>query len=256
MNTRSLEKWHGAGNDFVVDVTTLDGLEFWDAERAAAVCDRHLGVGADGLMVAAIHGDEITSRLFNADGSRAEISGNGIRCLVAAVQRRSGDPRARRSVHTDAGDRSVTVQLDGVDGHGDVDMGTVTLGDPLTDTLGVASVGNPHVVVLDQPEWSNEFREAMAAQFSAHVGGANVEFVTIKDPSHVSITVVERGVGWTLACGTGSVATVAVLHHRGLTTSQVRVDNPGGTLEVVLDGDQARLAGPVHFVAALTWNTP
>ncbi|HEY5122024.1 MAG TPA: hypothetical protein VII84_10695, partial [Acidimicrobiales bacterium] len=136
---------------------------------------------------------------------------------------------------------------------GSVDMGPVTLGRTLEGALGVAHVGNPHVVVVDNPDWDDINREEMAAKLAFQLGGANVEFVEIIDEEHVAIRVIERGVGWTLACGTGSVATAAVCHQRGLTGSEVTVDNPGGSLHVTLGEGGARLEGPVRFVANVEW---
>ena len=254
MTERTLQKWHGAGNDFLVEVTSVDGAKWWTPPRAAAVCDRHLGVGADGLMIAALDEERLTMTLFNADGSRAEMSGNGIRCLVAAVARSTSDAREQWTVLTDAGTRLVTLALDGERGTGSVAMGPVTLEEPLPGSLGVARVGNPHVVVSDQVPWSDHDREKFAADLSGQLGGANVEFVSVLSPDHVSLVVVERGVGWTMACGTGSVATVAVLYELGLVGSTVTVDSPGGALTVTLDDGEATLAGPVQFVADVSWS--
>ena len=191
--------------------------------------------------------------LYNADGTVAEMSGNGIRCLVAAVRRATGRSDREMRVHTAAGERLVTLDLCEDRGVGSVDMGPVTLGATLRGALGVAHVGNPHVVVVDNPDWNDEDREEMAAKLAAEMGGANVEFVEIIDEAHVAIRVIERGVGWTLACGTGSVATAAVCHQRGFTGNDVVVDNPGGSLRVVLGEGGARLEGPVRFVANVEW---
>ena len=87
---RYLQKWHGAGNDFLVEVIEHGTAPWWDEEHVRAVCDRTTGVGADGLLLATV-GSEVTMVLFNADGSRAEMSGNGIRCLAAAVRRSTRD---------------------------------------------------------------------------------------------------------------------------------------------------------------------
>jgi diaminopimelate epimerase len=84
-------------------------------------------------------------------------------------------------------------------------------------------------------------------------GGANVEFVSVIDMDHLRMSVIERGVGWTLACGTGSCAAAAVLHREGLCDSDVVVDNPGGPLRVQLHRGQATLSGPVQFVAHVEW---
>ncbi len=252
MALRSLQKWQGAGNDFLVDVVEQGSTPWWDARRARAACDRHMGVGADGLIVAAV-GSSISMTLFNADGSIAEMSGNGIRCLAAAVRRATGRSDREMRVNTLAGERLVTLDLRDDCGTGSVDMGAVTLGTTIPGALGVAHVGNPHVVVVDNPDWDDLDREEMAAKLSAQLGGANVEFVEIVDEAHVAIRVIERGVGWTLACGTGSVATAAVCHQRGLTGSEVTVDNPGGALRVTLGEGGARLEGPVRFVANVEW---
>jgi diaminopimelate epimerase len=246
-----LQKWHGAGNDFVVSVQPEVQ---WTPELARAVCDRHRGIGADGLLVVTALGDDLDMTLFNADGSVAEMSGNGSRVLVAAWKRSTGDTRDVLQVHTGAGIRRVSLELSGNEGRGAVTMGPVMLRAPLTGTLGVASVGNPHVVVLDQPEWSDAQREVLAYDWAEQLGGANVEFVTVVDRDEVSLRVIERGVGWTLACGTGSCATAAVCHAAGLTNRDVTVVNPGGALRVTFDGDEATLEGPVVFVADVSWS--
>jgi len=246
-----LQKWHGAGNDFLVSVAP-DLV--WTPELARLVCDRHLGIGADGLLVATAQGDDVAMTLFNADGSVAEMSGNGIRVLVAAWKRATSDDRSVITVHTAAGVRHVSLELDGSFGDGSVLMGPVTLHAPLEGTLGVASVGNPHVVVLDQPEWDDTMRERLAADWAGQLGGANVEFVTVRSVDEVALRVIERGVGWTLACGTGSCATAAVCHAAGLTNRDVTVANPGGVLRVSFEGDEATLRGPVAFVGDVTWS--
>jgi diaminopimelate epimerase len=249
---RTLQKWHGAGNDFLVDVIEHGTATWWDAERARAVCNRYTGVGADGLLLATL-GSHVEMVLFNADGSLAEMSGNGIRCLAAAVRRATRATWSSLTVMTEAGAREVTLSMSEDGGYGSVAMGTVSFERSLEGSLGVANVGNPHVVVLDDATWSDAQREARAASLSQEVGGANVEFVTPLDQGHVRIRVIERGVGWTLACGTGSVATAAICHREGICANDVIVENPGGPLRVQLDGDEATLSGPVQFVANIEW---
>ncbi|HVB71580.1 MAG TPA: diaminopimelate epimerase [Acidimicrobiales bacterium] len=254
MTLRRLQKWHGAGNDFLVDV--MEPAEtWWDPSRARAACDRRLGVGADGVAVATL-GEGVSMVLWNADGTVAEMSGNGVRCVAAAVRRSTGGTWDEIDVATDAGERRVHLSMDGPDGYGGVSMGTVTLADPPAGALGLALVGNPHVVVDDDPGWSDAQREELARQFGDEVGATNVEFVTVLDKGHVSMTVIERGVGWTLACGTGSCAVAAVLRDDGRVGDDVVVDNPGGALRVTLEGGGATLYGPVHFVADVDWNAP
>jgi diaminopimelate epimerase len=249
---RTLQKWHGAGNDFLVDVVNAGDEPFWDADKVRSVCRRARGVGADGLMIATL-GSPVTMELYNADGSTAEMSGNGIRCLAAAVRRVTNAQWNSLDVMTGAGLRNVTLEMQGERGYGGVAMGEVTFGHNIEDALGVANVGNPHVVVMDNPQWPDVQREAIATRMSSLEGGANVEFVTVIDKGHLKMSVIERGVGWTLACGTGSCAAAAVFHREGLCDADVVIDNPGGPLQVQLDGPLAKLSGPVQFVANVEW---
>jgi diaminopimelate epimerase len=211
-----------------------------------------MGVGADGLIIATL-GSEVSMILFNADGSQAEMSGNGIRCLAGAVRHATHAKWDSLEVHTSAGLRTVSLEMNEYSGSGSVDMGEVTFGESIEGALGVAYVGNPHVVVRDDAAWSDAQREQFAAAWSEQIGGANVEFVTVNAPERVNLRVIERGVGWTLACGTGSCAVAAVLHRDGLVGDDVVVENPGGALRVRLEGARAELAGPVQFIANVEW---
>jgi diaminopimelate epimerase len=252
MALRSLQKWHGAGNDFLVEVSEHGLVPWWDARRARAVCDRSTGVGADGLLLATI-GSDVHMILYNADGSEAEMSGNGIRCLAAAVRRATEGTWETLDIETVTGTRTVTLSMEETSGYGSVAMGAITFGATLPGTLGVAYVGNPHVVVRDDPKWTDAMREELADDLSDQMDGANVEFLSVESDDHLSITVIERGVGWTQACGTGSCAAVAVAHREGMCANDVDVANAGGTLHVTLKGDEATLSGPVQFVANVEW---
>ena len=252
MALRSLEKWHGAGNDFLVEVSEHGTAPWWSPDRAKAICDRTTGVGADGLLLATV-GSVVSMVLYNADGSIAEMSGNGIRCLAAAVRRITDGTWDTLDVETVAGTRTVTLKMDDTAGYGSVAMGEVTFGETLPGTLGVAYVGNPHVVVRDDAKWTDAMREELAESLSADMDGANVEFLSVDDETHLSIKVIERGVGWTRACGTGSCAVVAVAHREEMCGIDVTVENPGGALRVTLDGVAATLSGPVQFVANVEW---
>lgn len=252
MALRSLQKWHGAGNDFLVDVQEHGQAPWWTPERARALCRRKSGVGADGLLVATV-GSEVTMALYNVDGSLAEMSGNGIRCLAAAVRRATRATWDELTVETPVGPRKVRLTMDDTSGYGSVSMGEVTFDDPLEGVFGVANVGNPHVVVLDDETWSDAAREDLAAKLSAQVGGANVEFLQVLTSERLRIRVIERGVGWTEACGTGSCAVAALARRDGLCGDVVTVENPGGSLRVEFEGSRATLSGPVQFVANVEW---
>jgi diaminopimelate epimerase len=253
VTVRSLQKWHGAGNDFLVDVQRPGEGGAWSPDLVRAICHRATGVGADGLIVAVL-GQPVLMILYNADGSLAEMSGNGARCLAAAVRRVTKSEENELEVQTVAGLKVVRLTMDSeTSGSGSVDMGDVIFGDDLEGAWGVANVGNPHVAVLDDEGWNDLAREELAAKLAAQVGGANVEFVTVLGPDHLSIRVIERGVGWTLACGTGSCAVAALARWAGLAGDVVTVVNPGGTLRVELDGSNATLSGPVQFIADVEW---
>ena len=252
MALRSLQKWHGAGNDFIVDVIEQGTASWWTPQRAKDICDRQTGIGADGLLLAEV-GSEVSMVLYNADGSIAEMSGNGIRCLAAAVHRATHATWTELKVTTDAGLKTVTLSMNGDSGSGSVDMGEVILKDAIAGSLGVANVGNPHVVVEDVDSWTDVDREALAAKLADQLGGANVEFIRFIDDKHLSLRVIERGVGRTQACGTGTCASAAVAQSLGKCGADVIVSNPGGDMRVQLNGSNAVLSGPVQFVGNVEW---
>jgi diaminopimelate epimerase len=263
-----LSKLHGLGNDFLVLLD--DGASGpVAAERARALCGRRTGVGADGLIRSERRGGQaITFELVNADGTSAEMSGNGARCLgLAAARAGWWDDRDQPLVlGTVVGDR----QLDWVGG----DLAEATLGvamgevvpegDPTTDGTGLGGsragdswttwalrVGNPHqVALIDGPmPPAEELAEALSLHGS---NDSNFEFV-VRGPDVGALTLVvhERGAGWTQACGTGSVAAAWAAHQQGWVGRLVTVHNPGGPVQVDLSGPEARLLGPAAFVAAV-----
>ena len=225
-----LTKHHALGNDFLVRI----GGES-DAAMARALCDRRTGVGADGLI------SVVESRwvLHNADGSRAESSGNGLRCAAQAVARARGVDALDITFETDAGPRRV--QLDG-------DVGTVEMGTVIVKRLGErdadVDVGNPHLVLLvDDPSTVD-----LVALGEAHAD-VNVEVIAPIGVDELAFRVHERGAGITMACGTGSCAAVAAAHAWGLVGRSVVVHNPGGDVTVDLNKGDALLTGPTVFIA-------
>ncbi len=262
-----LTKHHGLGNDFLV-LLDRDDAQPIDEDIAVAVCDRHRGVGADGLIrVTPVAGSgRVAMELRNEDGSRAEMSGNGISCLAQAVVRAGLAPDGVVEVDTDAGPRTVTV-VESPASHRHrmrVAMGTPHIVSDLpewTDGRILAAVqvdmGNPHVVchVADADDVPDlvEVGERINA---ATPGGTNVELLLPGDPGAVTMLVYERGVGPTLACGTGAVAAAAAAHRWELAPRTVVVHQPGGpaTVELAAGGDGvAHLTVPVVAVAAVEW---
>lgn len=237
----------GAGNDFLV---ALADPRLGPA-AARALCDRSSGLGADGLLVLD-HGSttDLTMVLWNADGSRAEMSGNGIRCLVHGAIVRGLVEVGTVSVATDAGVKVVEVTAaDATSTWSSVDMGAVTLGDvvELPESLAArrASVGNPHLVVVVENASQLDPSVDGPSLAAGTAEGTNVEWITPRADGSLDLVVYERGVGPTKACGTGSCAAAVVAHDLGLVGTSVAVHNPGGILRVeVVDRGHVILAGP------------
>jgi diaminopimelate epimerase len=260
-----LTKHHGLGNDFLV-LLDVDGRHR-DLDRsrlAARACDRHRGVGADGLLAAAAGSDgaDITMSLYNADGSRAEMSGNGIRCLVQAVLDAGLVDGDRVVVATDAGPR----QVECVDRPRPglmslrVDMGPAVLkGEDARWQTGkvqataLVDTGNPHLVLLDPTMADIDIATEGRRIEEAFPEGINVEWIFPgPGPDELTLRVWERGAGATDACGTGSCAAATAAHSWGRVGSRVVVHNPGGDL-IVDVGETAVLTGPAVFVATVDY---
>jgi diaminopimelate epimerase len=268
----ALAKLHATGNDFLVQVDR-DGKAGPPAPGiVAALCDRHRGVGADGLITIepGSGGADCAMVLHNADGGVAEMSGNGARCLAWVAHREGIGDGKRLIVDTGGGRREIDLELDASDTvvHATVDMGPVTF-DPIEIPLDApspfdleatfhgttyrgdaAGVGNPHFVLFVEDPAT-----ARVTQHGPHLehderfpNRTNVEFIALSpEPDEIVMRVWERGVGETLSCGTGACASAAVTHHRGLVGDRVVVHVPGGDLTVDL-GTTLRLGGPVQHV--------
>lgn len=236
LETVRLHKHHGLGNDFLI---RLDGDV--TPELARAVCDRRTGVGADGLI--SVVRDRWT--LFNADGSRAESSGNGLRCAAQAVARARGVSTLDVTFDTDAGPRRVQL---------DADIATVEMGPVVLEREGELGyevlVGNPHLVLrVDDVE-----RVDLLALGAQHPS-VNIEVIAPgPEADSLAFRVHERGAGITMACGTGSVAAAAAAHAWGMVGPMVLVHNPGGDVTVELKDDEASLTGETVFIADVEYS--
>lgn len=258
--TMQLTKHHGLGNDFLIALA--DALPADAPALAEAACHRTRGVGADGLIFGLpgdpVTGTDVTMVLFNADGTRAEMSGNGIRCLAQAFVQRDGHSAELR-IGTDAGVRTVGVEPteDSSVIQARVDMGSVHPGPeiegidyPAGSQLTTADVGNPHLVI-QVPDASTVDVASDGAELAQLGGGINVEFIS-PHAHGIEMRVWERGVGVTEACGTGACAAAHAAHHWGLVGSTVRVTMPGGDVTVEL-GDTAVLVGPAEYIATVNY---
>lgn len=271
MTTR-LHKLHATGNDFLVWPRLGSGSAVPVlAATARALCDRRTGVGADGLILLepGSDGAQAAMTLHNADGTAAEMSGNGIRCLAWVAAEHGLTRGDTLVVDTGGGRRTIELVRDDHGGvrAATVDMGAVTFDpraipldaespfDLTTEFHGVeyhgdaAGMGNPHFVVF-----VDDVGAARVTQHGPHLETdprfprhANVEFVAVDGPNALRMRVWERGVGETRSCGTGACAAAAVAHRRDLVGPRVVVRVPGGDL-VVEVGDTIRLGGPVVHV--------
>lgn len=251
-------KMHGAGNDFVIiDCRAPGAAARVDAALVARLGDRHRGIGFDQLLtVEPAEDGSVACRIFNADGSAARQCGNGVRCLAAWLLR-DGTVRLPFVLHSPAG--AVAVSRDG-DGLLAVDLQVPEI-DPASHAVHVdgrdwpfaaVSMGNPHAVIeVDDVAGAPVAQVGAALQRDARFpDSCNVGFVQVLDRHHVRLRVFERGVGETLACGSGACAAAAVLLQRGRVDAPVDLQLPGGILRVDWHDPAApaRLAGPTEFV--------
>ncbi len=260
-----LSKLHATGNDFLVTTAPLAGAD------AVALCDRATGIGADGLLILGpgTDGADATMTLYNADGTLAEMSGNGARCLAWVARRAGMGTDARLVVDTGGGRRvlDLTTGADGALRHAVCDMGPVTFdpaaipvtGPSSTDLAATiegrevagdaAGIGNPHwVLVVDDPAKVDLGEVGPRLEHDPRFPNrVNVELIAVEGPDTLAMRVWERGVGETRSCGTGACAAAAVAHRRGLVGTRVTVRVLGGDLDVEL-GPTVRLGGPVVHV--------
>jgi len=242
-------KMHGLGNDFVV----IGGPFEPDADQIAGWCDRRRGVGADGvLVVTALAEESVRMEYWNADGSPAELCGNGLRCVARYALDEGLVTGPSFVVQTSVGERPVTVRDDGtvralLGRVGEADAGPMDVAGYHLEPI---RVGNPHAVAF-VPDCYSVPVEAIGpiVEGDPHFPErTNVEFATVVSSNRMALRVWERGVGETLACGTGAAAAVAVAHRQGLTDSRVTVELPGGPLIVEVAEDGVWIEGPVETV--------
>jgi diaminopimelate epimerase len=243
-------KWHALGNAYLV----VEGEEL-TPELARRLCDPAGGIGSDGVLeVIAGDAQHAEVRVWNPDGSTAELSGNGARIAARWLAQRAGV----QDVSLRVGDRDVRAQvLDGEEVR--LEVGVVEVAE--TETLQVGaelvevtpvSVGNPHAVVRGEP--GREALLRLGPALETHVrfpGRTNVQLVHVDGPNSVTVRVWERGVGETHASGTSAIAAAAAAVANRWVESPVTVHMPGGDLLVELDAEnRATLTGPVTYVSS------
>ncbi len=278
-------KMHGTGNDFVL--MESDRVDDGWPELAVAICDRHFGVGADGLILV-LPSDvaDRRMRIFNADGSEAEMCGNGIRCFVKycfdrrlvtstdgamTVETVPGVLTARATFAADGTVERVRVGM-GVPDFEPAHVGVhVEQAAPVTDLqvtvhddrgaetvhVTLVSMGNPHAVEFIDgapADYPLERHGPLVEHHELFAHRTNFEVAHVGDRSHVTMRVWERGVGETLACGSGACAVVAAARTLGTVDERVAVAVPGGVLEIEWDGThEVTLTGPAARVFTSEW---
>jgi diaminopimelate epimerase len=267
-------KYHGLGNDFILIDNRADTQPIITSEQAVQLCDRHFGIGADGVIFALPGEDagDYTMRIFNSDGSEPEMCGNGIRCLAQFIADLEGaDAKSEYRIHTLAG-----VIIPKIEGEGKVkvDMGMPQLlAAQIPTTLAQAeqkviavpmqvaeqswevtcvSMGNPHCITFVEDVAAIPL-EIIGPQFEHHPvfpQRTNTEFIQVVRPDYLKMRVWERGAGVTLACGTGACAAVVAGVLTGKSDRKATVELPGGCLEIEWAQQDQRvyMTGPAERV--------
>jgi len=266
---------HGAGNDFiVVDGTTENIIEDDLPELSKRICDRHFGVGGDGLIIV-LHSNvaDFRMRIFNPDGSEAEMCGNGVRVFAKYIYDRKMHKDVAMTVETLAGIKTLEINATGDKAKTvRVDMGEPRLlrfeipmrGKPDVKVIGeplrvagkrieitCVSMGNPHCVVFvdDVDHYPVGKMGPLIENHPKFPARTNVEFVEVINPSEMRVRTWERGVGETLACGTGACASVVAGSLNGKTLRKVTVHLRGGDLNIEwADNNRLLMTGPAEEV--------
>ena len=241
-------KMHGLGNDYIyIDCFQPDTAALIDKsdlpELARRVSDRHFGIGSDGLvLILPSEEADVKMRIFNADGSEAQMCGNAIRCVGKYLYESGMCPRPRLFVETLSGIRILVLQvLNGKVGSVTVNMGVPAIRSNMVmkdaDPIGFTTVnmGNPHAVFFRETVMPDEELAVVGRRVGTHPHfpeGTNVEFVRVRNNKELDVRVWERGSGVTLACGTGACAAAVSAMWHGWTERDVIVHLPGGDLEI------------------------
>lgn len=255
-------KGHAYGNDFLyVLKRDIDGVAL--DRFAQEICDRHTGVGADGLIVYQQTAAGASMQLFNADGSRAEVSGNGVRALGALLLRDDHRPRAQLVIETEGGTKHLTrTSTDGARQTFRASMGapsdlrrtSMVLGNESIELV-TLNMGNPQAIILGPLPDDARFQR-VGSTLERHPSfpeGTNVEFALVEAPDRVRIRIWERGVGPTTSSGTGSCASLVAAAAYGGARRDAEIIAPGGSQRVEWREDAVYLTGWAEILCEGTW---
>jgi diaminopimelate epimerase len=243
-------KMHGAGNDYITIDAINEKIEL-TKEEIATLCEPHFGVLADSLVMACPSTKaDFKMRMFNADGSEAEMCGNGIRCVSRFAYDKGIIKNKKASVETLAGIKYVEI----IDEDVKVNMGKASFSEnPLKGEydLHIVSMGNPHAVMIVDDVYNCNF-EKLGAKLETHKAfpnRTNVEFIKVVDKNNAILRVWERGCGETLACGTGTAGAFAVLNKLGLLENKADIKVGGGVLKLeILNNQDLIMQGNARYV--------
>ena len=249
-------KMEGLGNDYVY----VYGAPKDPEKLSVKLSDRHFGIGGDGLVLISLSDvADFKMRIFNADGSEAKMCGNGVRCVGKYVYDKGYTKKTEISVETLSGIKYLKMSVrDGKVDTVSVDMGKVVLGEEESlDVVGgvkliPVDVGNPHAVIFvdDADKAPVDTVGPLIEKNPRFPGGVNVEFVSVTGKNKLRMRVWERGSGITMACGTGTCASVAAAIAKGYCDEAADVDVTldGGVLTIRKDGDRVTMTGPARTV--------
>jgi len=251
-------KYHATGNDFIL----LDRVPEDPSSLAKHICDRHVGIGADGLLYAqASEHADVSMHYHNADGSRAKMCGNGLRCFVRFLLDQNQLKGEHFTVETDAGVIAVELIDQEIALHLPMDDQAITpqeCTEPLLDHSSLLidqqrytlqRLGTLHAITQVK-DFSHI--DALGPMITTHrffPDHINTNFVQVIDATQLFVRTHERGAGWTLSCGTGVAASALVAHRLGVCSNQVNVTVLGGQLKVSIQANEVILQGPAVFIA-------
>lgn len=257
-------KYHGCGNDFIIGLYQ-EGIDY--SSFAQTICNRNIGFGADGLLIANKKGLNYEMILYNADGSRAPMCGNGIRCFCAYLLDEKLVDELTIFVDTLSGIRTIKK----VDDLFIVNMGTPCFDGYMLDidefdsyrnitmeymgkkylTSAVFMTTHHLVIITDDLNIGDDVGHYFCTN-PIFKKGINVNFVQIQDENNISIKTYERGVGWTRACGSGACATYVVLSEKGLVKNEVNVLLQYGFLKISRENNDIIMKGPAQKIASIS----
>lgn len=261
-------KMHGTGNDFII-IEDLENKINDDYELAKKLCDRHFGIGGDGILI--VRNSKIADIqmvIINSDGSYASMCGNGIRCFAKYVWEKGMVRKDNIDIETGDGVKRAFLKIE----DGSVKGITINMGNPSFDTMHIPSIlkdeilnkrlavndkeyvitsmlmGVPHTVIVGKLQDYNVEEGRAIEKHEYFPMGTNVNFCEIVNDNFVKVKTWERGAGPTLACGTGCCASVVASNKLGLTNKKVNVEIPGGKLFIEITNDGVLMTGPAEVV--------